>query len=237
MQRIIMHWSAGAHSVSALDRQHYHFIIDSGGAVHDGDHPPEANERPVAGRYAAHTLNCNTGSIGVALAAMAGAVEAPFSQGRYPITDAQVEALAALCARLCARYGISVTRKTVLSHAEVQPTLGIKQRGKWDIAWLPGMDRPGDPVAVGDALRARIATAMGSAQTITTPDHPTIQRGDVGPLVTKAQSLLLAAGFDPRGVDGIFGRGTKNAAMKFQAHHGLAADGIIGRDTWARLLA
>ncbi len=28
-----------------------------------------------------------------------------------------------------------------LSHAEVQPTLGIRQNAKWDISWLPGMDK------------------------------------------------------------------------------------------------
>ncbi|MDQ7775242.1 MAG: N-acetylmuramoyl-L-alanine amidase [Paracoccus aminovorans] len=248
MDRIILHWSAGTHSVSALDRQHYHFIIDGGGAVHDGDHPPEANERPVAGKYAAHTLNCNTGSIGVSLAAMAGAVEAPFNQGRYPITDAQVEALVSLCARLCVRYGIAVTRKTVLSHAEVQPSLGIKQRGKWDIAWLPGMAKPGDPVAVGDRVRERIAAAMGSAQTITEPDEmpavlspapaapPTIRRGDVGSPVTEAQRRLRALGYDIT-PDSVFGRLTEAAVKEFQGKRGLGADGIVGPATWSRLLA
>ncbi|NJM13637.1 MAG: amidase, partial [Synechococcaceae cyanobacterium SM1_2_3] len=68
MKRIIMHWSAGAHTVSAVDKKHYHFIIDGAGKVHAGNFPPEANRNPVKGQYAAHTLNCNTGSIGVAVA-------------------------------------------------------------------------------------------------------------------------------------------------------------------------
>jgi hypothetical protein len=46
-------------------------------------------------------------------------------------------ALAYVLAQLCKRYGIKVDRKTVLSHAEVQPTLKITQKGKWDIARLP----------------------------------------------------------------------------------------------------
>lgn len=164
MQRIIIHWSAGAHTVSALDRQHYHYIVDDDGDVHAGIHPPEANRGPLAsGRYAAHTLNCNTGSIGVAFAAMAGAVERPFGAGRYPITPAQVDAMAALCAELCRQYDIPVSRKTVLTHAEVQPTLGITQRGKWDVTWLPGMSGPGAPVAVGDMLRARILAELAPA--------------------------------------------------------------------------
>ena len=76
---------------------------------------------------------------------MVGAVERPFNAGRYPITPAQVDALARLCADLCRDYTIPVTRKTVLTHAEVQPTLGITQRGKWDVSWLPGMGARGQP--------------------------------------------------------------------------------------------
>ena len=153
MKRLIMHWTGGAHTPSGLDLQHYHFIIDGAGKVHPGKWPVEANEKPVKGQYAAHTLNCNTGSIGIAVAAMAGAVERPFNAGRFPITPAQVEALARLSRDLGRRYGIPVTPQTMLSHAEVQPVLGIKQRGKWDIMWLPGMAIPNDPVAVGNKLR------------------------------------------------------------------------------------
>ena len=157
MKRIIWHWTAGTHKASALDKKHYHFIIEGDGTVVKGDHAPEANEtiaRPNdSSTYAAHTRNCNTGAIGVAVAAMAGAVERPFKAGRYPITTKQMEALVALTSSLSRAYAIPVTRTTVLSHAEVQPTLGIAQRGKWDIAWLPEMKDVGDPVRVGDRLR------------------------------------------------------------------------------------
>ena len=170
MKRIIIPWTAGAHSPSNLDREHYHKIIDGSGKVHDGKFPISANAKPVKGQYAAHTLNCNTGSIGVAVAAMAGAQERPFSAGGHPITPSQVKALAALCADLAKQYGISVTRLTVLTHAEVQPSLGIKQRGKWDITWLPGMNAPADPVAVGDRLRAMIAAHVEEKpETVTRP--------------------------------------------------------------------
>ena len=176
MQRIILHWSAGAHTASTLDLQHYHYVIDGQGRVHKGKHPVSANAGPLrAGAYAAHTLNANTGSIGVALAAMAGAQERPFRAGKYPITPAQVDALAALCADLCRQYDIPVSRQTVLSHAEVQPTLGITQRGKWDVTWLPGMAAPGNPVAVGDQIRALIVAKLApkpGAQPAPAPPDP-----------------------------------------------------------------
>jgi hypothetical protein len=143
-----------------VDRQHYHYIIEGDGTVVNGDFPPEANEKPVKGRYAAHTLNCNTGSIGVSVAAMRGAQERPFSPGPSPIRPEQLQAMAQLVADLCGRYSIPVTREAVLTHAEVQPTLGIKQKGKWDIAWLPGMREAGNPVEVGDRLRALITSRM-----------------------------------------------------------------------------
>lgn len=155
--RIIWHWSAGMHTPSALDREHYHFIIDGAGRVHPGKLAPEANLSTGDGQYAAHTKGCNTGSIGIAVAAMVGAVERPFKTGAHPITTAQVDSLVRLTRELSVKYNIPVARQTMLSHAEVQPTLKIAQRGKWDIAWLPGMAAPGNPVLVGDKLRAMVA--------------------------------------------------------------------------------
>jgi hypothetical protein len=160
LARIIWHWTAGTNAVSALDRLHYHFIIAGDGAVTAGNLPPEANLSARDGEYAAHTLEANTESIGVAMAGMHGAREAPFDAGGFPITDVQVTALVGLLATLCRRYSIPVTPQTVLSHAEVQPTLGIAQRGKWDTAWLPGMTRPGNPVAIGNTIRGRVIAAM-----------------------------------------------------------------------------
>jgi N-acetyl-anhydromuramyl-L-alanine amidase AmpD len=160
MKRIILHWTGGAYNPNSLDLEHYHFIIDGNGVEHTGKFKPEANLRPRPGRYAAHTLRCNTGSIGVAVAAMGGATEAPYNPGPFPIRAVQVSAVARLCADLAKQYGIPVSRTTILTHAEVQPTLKIRQRAKWDIRVLPGMKSPGDPIAVGDTLRARISEEL-----------------------------------------------------------------------------
>jgi N-acetyl-anhydromuramyl-L-alanine amidase AmpD len=159
LKRIVMHWTAGGPSASGLDRDHYHFIVQQDGAVVNGKWAPEDNISTGDGKYAAHTMNCNTGSIGVALCGMAGAVDRPFSAGMHPIRWPQIAVMCSLVADLCHKHGIPVTRQTVLSHAEVQPTLGIKQRGKWDIAWLPGWAAAIDPVGVGDRLRGDILKA------------------------------------------------------------------------------
>ncbi len=173
MKRIIIHWTAGGYTPSNLDKEHYHYIVAGDGKIVSGKWPVSANIAVRKGQYAAHTLNCNTGSIGIAVAAMAGAVERPFSAGRAPITERQLGALAQACADLAKEYGIPVTRQTILTHAEVQPTLNIMQRGKWDITWLPGMPAPLDAVYVGDMIRDRI-NAMGPVAAEEKPRAPAL---------------------------------------------------------------
>jgi len=154
MQRIIVHWTAGAHKASGLDKAHYHILIEGDGKLVRGTPTIDLNQSPVKTGYAAHTLNCNSGSIGVSLCAMAGAVESPFDRGDSPITPKQWEVLPTVLADLCRRYAIPVTPATLLSHAEVQGTLGIKQRGKWDIRWRPGSVGVQPAKTVGDEFRA-----------------------------------------------------------------------------------
>ena len=156
LHRIHLHWTGGAYGDIALERAHYHLIIlDTGKAVM-GDLKPEANANCSDGQYAAHTRAANSGAIGVALDAMGGAVESPFNPGKYPITNRQLKRMAIEVANLCDTYEIPVSKWSVLTHAEIQPTLGIKQRWKWDIRWLPGMDKPGDAIEVGDVIRDMI---------------------------------------------------------------------------------
>jgi N-acetyl-anhydromuramyl-L-alanine amidase AmpD len=157
MKRIIIHWTAGTHKPSLTDKKHYHYIVGGDGAVVEGNLPVSANES-TSNAYAAHTRGLNTGSIGVSFAAMHGAKERPFSAGKYPITEAQVKAMTRLVSDLAEQYGIPNTPETILTHAEVEPTLGVKQRGKWDITWLPDMDQAGNARAVGDLLREKVRT-------------------------------------------------------------------------------
>lgn len=55
--------------------------------------------------------------------------------------------------------------------------------------------------------------------------------------VRAAQKALIAKGYScgSGGADGQFGDGTKDAVMRFQKASGLTADGIIGKDTCAKL--
>ena len=63
----------------------------------------------------------------------------------------------------------------------------------------------------------------------------TIQQGSRGQAVTDLQEALVNAGFNPNGVDGVFGAGTKAAVVAFQRAHSLSADGSVGPNTWRAL--
>ena len=160
LHRIHWHWTAGAYGDIAMERRAYNGLIDQHGNRVDGEFRFEAQARYQVGRAASHTLNANPGAIGLACDGMTGAQERPFDAGSAPLTTDMVWELCEWTAELCHAYDIPVTKWSTLSHAEVQPTLGIWQRWKWDITWLPGMDGPGDPIAVGDRLRAMTSEKM-----------------------------------------------------------------------------
>jgi len=62
----------------------------------------------------------------------------------------------------------------------------------------------------------------------------TLRRGSRGPDVEAAQLALTRAGY-PIASDGIFGSDTYHSVLSFQNANSLAADGIIGPQTWRRL--
>ncbi len=137
MDRLIVHWTAGASTASALDREHYHILVEASGNLVRGDKSIKDNLSAMDGVYAAHTLGCNTKSIGISLCGMAGAVESPFRPGPSPINREQWSVAAHVAADLVRKYGIPLDNTHVLSHGRVQANLGIAQRGKWDIIRFP----------------------------------------------------------------------------------------------------
>ena len=64
-------------------------------------------------------------------------------------------------------------------------------------------------------------------------DDPPITRSQTREL----QEALVAMGYDPGGVDGIFGPNSRRALMAFQRSRGLNADGYAGRLTYDAVMA
>lgn len=67
--------------------------------------------------------------------------------------------------------------------------------------------------------------------------QPRLQQGDRGVAVKALQFALRQKYQYDLQVDGVFGPRTAAAVRSFQAHMGLTADGIAGRQTWAALTA
>ncbi len=137
MKRIILHWTAGTYYPTAYEKEHYHFLVDKDGKVHNGKFKPENNEVCKPGNYAAHTGGGNTGSIGVAICAMAGFVNGK-NTGKYPITKKQFESTMEFCAKLLNKYKLGITPQTLMTHYE----FGLKNpkttsAGKIDIIYIP----------------------------------------------------------------------------------------------------
>lgn len=65
---------------------------------------------------------------------------------------------------------------------------------------------------------------------------PLLQKGAKGNITKLLQEKLVKLGYNTNGIDGIFGNGTYNAVRQFQKDNKLSADGIVGQNTWRKLL-
>lgn len=81
-------------------------------------------------------------------------------------------------------------------------------------------------------------TSASSGQTPAVSGLPELSFGAKGEYVRSAQLLLIGRGYDCGGcgADGEIGQDTFNAAVAYQRACGLQQDGIIGAQTWARLI-
>lgn len=59
--------------------------------------------------------------------------------------------------------------------------------------------------------------------------------GVQGNLTKTLQGMLICNGYNTNGFDGIYGNGTTSAVKSYQTKHGLTADGIAGKNTFASL--
>lgn len=157
---VVWHWTAGANGIIEQERKAYNFLHDAKGNTYDGE--STVAEQVMydwrKGVGASHTKSMNTGWIGESLDVMAGAKENdPSTWTKYPVTWEGIDAMLMHTAEMVQEYDIPVSPWTTLTHAEVQPTLGIRQRHKWDIRVLPGEPKKllGAQEA-GDILRERL---------------------------------------------------------------------------------
>lgn len=76
----------------------------------------------------------------------------------------------------------------------------------------------------------------GIAGPATLAGCPTLRKGASGNITKLLQEKLVKLGYSTNGVDGIFGSGTYSAVREFQKTRVLSVDGIVGQNTWRKLL-
>src|SRR5574344_1037195 len=62
-----------------------------------------------------------------------------------------------------------------------------------------------------------------------------VKNGASGNITWLIQAMLYCKGFNPNGIDGIFGRGTSRAVRSMQYAKGLIPDAIVGKETFSKL--
>ena len=66
--------------------------------------------------------------------------------------------------------------------------------------------------------------------------YPTLKKGARGNITKLLQEKLVSLGYNTNGIDGIFGAGTEKGVMSFQKNNGLVVDGIVGKNTWGKII-
>ena len=157
----------------------------------------------------AHAGNNNYDSIGICF-------EGSFD--REQMGEVQKRAGAELVAYLKGKYGISKVQR----HSDVNAT------------GCPGAHFPFAAIAEGGTADKPAESAAGGFTAV----FPQLTKGSTGDKVRVLQELLLGRGYDmgTYGADGNFGAATRTEVTQFQAVNGLAADGVVGENTWRKLL-
>lgn len=100
-------------------------------------------------------------------------------------------------------------------------------------------------VVLNNGDKAETSNAQVSAPAIqASASHPVnvaltmLKKGARGIEVRSMQALLrvLGYGLGSYGVDGDFGKDTESAVKQFQKAKGIEVDGVVGKDTWTKLI-
>lgn len=218
---ILHHAEASRCSVHDVHRWHlnngwsgigYHYFVTKAGVVYTG--------RPV-NAVGAHAVGYNSNSIGIC-------AEGAFNKETMP--QVQKQAIIDLCRYLVKAYGI----KKVLGHKEANatdcpgsnyPLLEIKAA-----AYTTPTIASTFSLVVRELQAAIRVPIDGIPGPVTLRACPLIGNGARGAVVKCLQKMLGIS------ADGIFGPNTLKNVKQFQYNNGLVSDGLVGRNTWRKLL-
>jgi len=129
--KIYLHWSAGHYGQFFAD---YHITIDADGSIYVSTEDLSEVKN--------HTWHRNSGAIGMALAACAGATTDDLGD-EAPTTN-QIETMAQVVAVLCSTLAVPSDGEHILTHAEAAdeddygPATNCE---RWDLWFIPGVEK------------------------------------------------------------------------------------------------
>ena len=182
-KKMYLHWTAGGYSHRGGP---YHSTIQGDGSIY---------RHAAYNTRTGHTEGRNTNSVGLSVAAMAGAQENNF--GQYPAKQIQIDNMAKEAARIAKMWNWSpsdINIKSVMTHAEAGsnkdgvyatdnygPTAWGGTGERWDWYKTKVTDAPGTG---GDKLRQKIKQFMGQSGALEIPEAAGSPSGAPGPEVT-----------------------------------------------------
>lgn len=131
---------------------------------------------------------------------------------------------------------------------EPKKSIDIVAQEVIDGKWGNGEDRISRIKAAGysytevqnkvNAIIARKKAKVEPKKEVCSVNVPVIRKGDRGYAVITLQGALVAHGYSVggSGCDGIFGDATFGAVKRFQTDKHIGVDGIVGQQTWTKLL-
>lgn len=148
----------------------------------------------------------NTGTIAICLHGLK----------RENFTKAQFESVIALCQAIDRAYD---NQLTFHGHCEVS----AKTCPVFDYKTVLGLTDAGERKNATD-------------KSVQAEDQPMLELTASGAAVARLQTLLNEKLNVNLMIDGRFGQATRHAVLQFQHQEGLREDGIVGKNTWKRLL-
>lgn len=245
VKRIICHnTDASTCSIQDIDRWHknngwagcgYHFLVIKDGSIYRG--------RPE-NKLGAHTSNYNTGSLGICF-------EGKYNTEEMPETQLKVGQ--ELIKYLLNKYKLN--KSNVYKHKDFNIQI-VRDIIPWTNI-MDGIDGATDNVIVtetpanntvkGDYWVRRLQEecnkqrfsnqkVYGIPGSATLASRSILKKGAKGNITKLLQEKLVNLGYSTNGVAGIFGSGTHSVVREFQKTRGLSIDGIVGQNTWVKLL-
>lgn len=221
VKRIILHHAEAKYcSIHDIHQWHlangwagcgYHFLVRKDGTIYRG--------RPE-NKLGAHTANHNTGSLGICF------------EGTYnseTMNETQIKAGQELIVYLLDKY--KLLKANVYKHKDFNSTDCPGNNFPYEILRSGAKNETVVVKSIEEELKEECKKQGFDS-------YPVCRKGAKGNITKIIQRLLISKGYSLPiyGADGSYGDETVKAVKQFQKDNGLVVDGVVGQNTWNKLL-